>query len=68
MTTARIATFSAQHHDALRQIGQALRALRTRLIEARRQRYHERRMLLVVQQLDHPGVLADVQTARTASR
>jgi hypothetical protein len=63
MTTARIATITSLHHDALHQVGHALSALRARLIDAPRRRYQERRVLLAVQDLDHPGVLADMQGA-----
>ena len=60
MNTLRIPVIAAPHSDAHRQFGQALRAFHTRFIEIRRQRRAERRMLLAVQDLDHPGVLADI--------
>jgi hypothetical protein len=61
MTTIRIATIASLHHDAMLQLGHALRVLRAHLIDAPRQRTQERRMLLAVRDLDHPGVLADMQ-------
>ena len=67
MSVARIDPISALHNEAHRQLGHALRSLRTRFIEGRRQRLEEHRMLFAVQQLDHPGVLADVQAACRSS-
>ena len=61
MTTALIHTISALQQDAHHQFGQALRALYTGFVAAQRRRYEERRMLLAVQGLDHPGVLADAK-------
>ncbi len=63
MTTILIATIATLHQEAHRQLALALRALCTRLIETRRQRRAERQMLIAVHQLDHPGVLADMQAA-----
>jgi hypothetical protein len=66
MTTARIGTFVTLHHDAHRRFGAALQALRTRLVEVQ-QRHQERQMLLVARELDHPGVLADIEAASRQS-
>jgi hypothetical protein len=63
MTTVRIATIASLHHDAIHRLGRALCALRTCLIDAPRQRWQERRVLLAVQDLQHPGVLADLRSA-----
>ena len=62
MTTAYVDAVSAQ--ATLR--GRSAYWLRTwmvRLAEMPR-RYEEQRMLCVVHELDHPGVLADLQVAR----
>ena len=68
MNTARIDPISALRQHAHQQLADvlradSLRAVCARVIEAHRQRTEERRMLLAVQQLDHPGVLADMQAA-----
>jgi hypothetical protein len=63
MTTARIASIASLHHEAMHQLGHALTALRARLIDAPRRRHQERRMLLAVQDLEHSGVLADMQAS-----
>ena len=63
MTTVRIASIASLHHEAMHQLGHALSALRARLIDAPRRRHEERRILLAVQDLDHAGVLADMQAS-----
>ena len=44
-------------------IGAVRIAFCARFVAEVRRRYEERRMLRAVQQLDHPGVLADVEAA-----
>lgn len=63
MATTFVDTRPAVHDIAARHVRQILRAWSVSAIEARRQRYEERRMLCAVQELDHPGVLADMEAA-----
>jgi hypothetical protein len=67
MITARIGTIATLHHDAHRRFAEVLRALHAKFIEAG-QRKQERRMLAVGNDLDHPGVLADMEAACRQSR
>jgi hypothetical protein len=63
MATAITETFATPRPDTHHFIGAVPIAFCTRFVEATRQRYEQRRMLRTVQELDHPGVLADVQAA-----
>jgi hypothetical protein len=68
MATAAVSSIGALHHNAPRPLGQLLRAWRARFIDMRRQRNEDRRMRRMVQAIDHPGVLADMQAACGATR
>ena len=50
--------------DTQRQTGRLLHFLRARFMTNGWQHYEEQRMLRALQAIDHPGVLADMQSAR----
>ncbi len=68
MATATTNTFTTPRSDTHHTIGAVAIAFCTRFVEAARQRREERRMLLTVQEVDHPGVLADVEAVRRVQR
>jgi len=68
MATTISRTFAASRPDTHHYFGVVAIAFYARFIEAARQRREERRMLLTVQELDHPGVLADVEAVRRIQR
>lgn len=55
---------SATHHY----FGKVAIAFCARFVEVSRQRYEQQRMLRAVQDLDHPGVQADVEAASGSER
>lgn len=63
MTTATAATFAKPHRDTHRHPAVQLRSP-LRLVQAIRRRRADQRMLRILQGLDHPGVLADMEAAR----
>jgi hypothetical protein len=68
MATAFADTTSNPRSDTHHYFGAVPIAFCARFVEATRQRQEQRRMLRAVQELDHPGVLADVQAACAAER
>jgi hypothetical protein len=50
--------------DAQRQTGRLLHFLRAQFMANGWQRYEQQRMLRALHAIDHPGVLADAQSAR----
>jgi hypothetical protein len=63
MSTALVQTSPAPRSDTHHYFGAVAIAFCTRFVEASRRRHEQRRMLLAVQELDHPGVLADLTAA-----
>jgi hypothetical protein len=61
ITIAQTVTSRSETHHTFRDVAIAFF---TRFVEAARQRREERRMMLIVQEMDHPGVLADVEAVR----
>jgi hypothetical protein len=68
MTTAFADTVATPRSDTHHYFGKVAIAFCTRFVEASRQRYEQRRMLRAVQDVDHPGVQADVEAACAAKR
>ncbi len=68
MATAITRTFAPPRPETHHTIGTVAIAFCARFVEAVRQRHEQRRMLHTVQELDHPGVLADVEAARGTQR
>jgi hypothetical protein len=68
MATTITRTFAAPRPDTHQTIVSTAIAFCARFIETARQRRAERRMLLVVQEIDHPGVLADVEMTNRVQR
>ncbi len=68
MATAITRTFAPPRPETHHTIGAVTIAFCTRFVEAVRQRQEQRRMLHTVQELDHAGVLADVEAARGTER
>jgi hypothetical protein len=64
LTTSAAAPRSETHHY----FGKVAIAFCARFVEVSRQRDEQRRMLLAVLDLGHPGVLADMQTACGSER
>ena len=64
MTTTTAETFAKAHRDTHRHLGAVHVRSPLRLVQAIRRRRADRRMLRIVQNLDHPGVLADFASAR----
>ena len=63
MNTAFAESAPAPRSDTHHYFGKVAIAFCARFVEASRQRSGQRRMLRAVQDLDHPGVLADVEAA-----
>jgi hypothetical protein len=63
MTTAFVNSVATPRSDTHHYFGKVAIAFCARFVEASRQRHEQRRMLLAVQGLDHPGVLADLKAA-----
>jgi hypothetical protein len=63
MATAITETFATPRSETHHYIGTVPIALCSRFVVIARQRYEQRRMLRTVQELDHAGVLADVEVA-----
>jgi hypothetical protein len=68
MSTTISRTLATRRSETHHMIGATAIAFCTRFVAAARRRREERRMLLTVQQLDHPGVLADVEAVRRIQR
>ena len=64
MATTTAETFAKPHRETRRHPGAVQLRYPLRLVQAIRQRRADRRMLRIVQQLDHPGVLEDFEAAR----
>ena len=64
MTNNLAAARSETHHH----FGAVAIAFCTRFVEAARRRREERLMLLTMQDVDHPGVLADLEMANRVQR
>jgi hypothetical protein len=63
MATAIIESVVQRRTETHHFIGGVAIAFCARFVEETRQRSERRRMLNIVQQLDHPGVLADFEAA-----
>ena len=64
MATATAEIFAKPHRDTHRRSGAAQITSPCRLVQASRRRRADQRMLRTIQELDHPGVLADLEAAR----
>ena len=68
MTTAFADSVATPRSDTHHYFGKVAIAFCARFVEASRQRYEQQRMLRAVHDLDHSGVLEDVEAARAAKR
>jgi len=68
MATASLPTMLLARRALPRSLTQTVRAHCARLMETRRQRQAHERMLNAVEDLDHPGVHADIRAACGAWR
>jgi hypothetical protein len=68
MTTAFADTVATPRSDTHHYFGKVAIAFCARFVEVSRQRYEQQRMRRAVQELDHSGVLEDMEAACAAER
>jgi hypothetical protein len=67
MAAATAETFASPRRDTHHRFGVMSIAFCARIVETIRGRHARQQMLWAVQELRHPGVLADMETARNPS-